>query len=89
MGIFKDFPIFERFTAQVPAEAFNVFNYRQFTGANNSHGAFCRMGIMLPMPVAMFASMEIPAHASFSSGFLHPNAVHGPRILQFAAKILF
>ena len=31
--------------------------------------AFCRMGIMLPMPVAMFASMEIPAHASFLPDF--------------------
>jgi hypothetical protein len=44
MGIFKDFPIFERFTAQVPAEAFNVFNYRQFTGVNNSHGCFLPNG---------------------------------------------
>jgi hypothetical protein len=89
MGIFKNFPLFERFTAQIRAEAFNVFNHTQFTGVNNSPGCFLPNGTSAFNAGSSECVNGDTGNGIVASGFLHPDAVHDPRILQFAAKILF
>ena len=93
MGVFKHFPIFEKATLELRLEAFNVFNHTQFEsiygGINNS--PYCygpNLGFANnagnPTCVNGDASQGI-----LPSGFLHPNSVHDPRIVQIAGKILF
>ena len=89
MGVFKRFTVLEKYTAELRAEGFNIFNHTQFTGVNNSPGCFLPNGSN-----AFNAGSDVCVNGSASegilpSGFLHPNAVHDPRILQFAVKILF
>jgi hypothetical protein len=93
MGVFKHFPIFEKATLELRLEAFNVFNHTQFEsiygGINNS--PYC-YGPNLGFANNAGNTTCVNGDASqgiLPSGFLHPNSVHDPRIVQIAGKILF
>jgi hypothetical protein len=89
MGIFKRFPIGERLNAEFRTEAFNVFNHTQFTGFNNSPGCFLPNGNEQYNAGASTCVQGNADEGYLPSTFLHPNAVHDPRLLQFALKLIF
>ena len=89
MGVFKHFPIFEQVTAELRVEAFNVFNHPQFGGVNNSPGCFTANGSSAFNAGSDTCVNGNSAQGILPSGFLHPSYALDPRILQFAAKILF
>jgi hypothetical protein len=89
MGIFKHFPIGEKVTSEFRAEAFNVFNHPQFTGINNSPGCYGQNAGYAYNFGASDCVNGNSGNGILASDFLHPTAVHDPRILQFALKVLF
>lgn len=89
MGIFKNFPVKERTSIQFRAEAFNIFNHTQVTGVFNSPGCYQGNGSFSYNAGASACVDGSAAQGILPSNFLHPSAVHDPRILQFAMKVLF
>jgi hypothetical protein len=76
VGLFKRFLVTESKAFEFRWENFNVFNHPQF--AQITANADCTTSVNLGDP----SCVE-------NSQFLHPSAVHAPRIMQFALKFLF
>ena len=93
MGIFKHFPIHENITSEFRLEAFNVFNHSQFesiyNGISNSPSCYGpNLGFEYNAGNATCVYGDL-SNGIYPAGFLHPGAVHDPRIVQIALKILF
>jgi hypothetical protein len=89
MGLFKHFPIGEKLNAEFRTEAFNVFNHTQFQGVNNSPSCFLpNLNFAYNAGSSECVNGDLPQGIE-PSGFMHPNTVHDPRLLQFALKLIF
>ena len=95
MALLKHIAVTESKYFEFRAEAFNVFNHREYawlggdagSAANNVNGS----GVTSANGVGCYGGANNSAGdpSCFGSGFLQPNAAHNPRILQLALKFIF
>jgi hypothetical protein len=95
MALLKHFAITESKYFEFRAEAFNVFNHREYSwlggdagsAADNANGS----GITTANSVGCYGGSNLSAGdpSCAGSGLLQPNSAHNPRILQFALKFFF
>src|SRR5271170_108716 len=95
MALLKHFTVTESKYFEFRAEAFNVFNHREYSwlggdagsAADNANGT----GITTANSVGCYGGANNSAGdpSCAGSGLLQPNAAHNPRILQLALKFFF
>jgi len=95
MALLKHFAVTESKYFEFRAEAFNVFNHREYTwlggdagsAADNANGS----GITSANGVGCYGGGNSSAGDSscLGNGLLQPNGAHNPRILQLALKFIF
>jgi hypothetical protein len=95
MALLKHFTVTESKYFEFRAEAFNVFNHREYSwlggdagsAADNANGT----GITTANSVGCYGGPNNSAGdpSCAGSGLLQPNAAHNPRILQLALKFFF
>jgi hypothetical protein len=95
MALLKHFAVTESKYFEFRAEAFNVFNHREYSwlggdagsAADNANGT----GITTANAVGCYGGANNSAGdpSCFGSGLLQPNSAHNPRILQLALKFIF
>ncbi len=73
MSLFKHFGVTEKVAFEFRAEAYNIFNHTQWGGIAGDSGSAGGAG----------------NNTLGSDGFLYVSSAHNPRILQFAAKLVF
>jgi hypothetical protein len=95
MALLKHFAVTESKYFEFRAEAFNVFNHREYTwlggdagsAADNANGT----GVTGANAVGCYGGANSSAGDSscLGNGLLQPNGAHNPRILQLALKFIF
>jgi hypothetical protein len=95
MALLKHFAVTESKYFEFRAEAFNVFNHREYSwlggdagsAADNANGT----GITTANSVGCYGGANLSAGdpSCAGSGLLQPNSAHNPRILQLALKFIF
>jgi len=95
MALLKHFAVTESKYFEFRAEAFNVFNHREFTwlggdagsAADNANGT----GITTANSAGCYGGANNSAGdpSCLGNGLLQPNGAHNPRILQLALKFIF
>jgi hypothetical protein len=95
MALLKHFAVTESKYFEFRAEAFNVFNHREYTwlggdagsAADNANGT----GITTANGVGCYGGANSSAGdpSCLGNGLLQPNGAHNPRILQLALKFIF
>jgi hypothetical protein len=95
MALLKHFAVTESKYFEFRAEAFNVFNHREYSwlggdagsAADNANGS----GITSANAVGCYGGANNSAGdpSCLGNGLLQPNAAHNPRILQLALKFFF
>ncbi len=95
MALLKHFAVTESKYFEFRAEAFNVFNHREYawlggdagSAADNANGT----GITSANSVGCYGGANNSAGdpSCLGNGLLQPNAAHNPRILQLALKFIF
>jgi hypothetical protein len=95
MALLKHFTVTESKYFEFRAEAFNVFNHREYSwlggdagsAADNANGS----GITSANAVGCYGGANNSAGdpSCLGNGLLQPNAAHNPRILQLALKFFF
>jgi len=95
MALLKHFAITESKYFEFRAEAFNVFNHREYTwlggdagsAADNANGT----GVTSANAVGCYGGGNSSAGdpSCLGNGLLQPNGAHNPRILQLALKFIF
>ncbi|HXM64809.1 MAG TPA: carboxypeptidase regulatory-like domain-containing protein [Terriglobales bacterium] len=95
MALLKHFAVTESKYFEFRAEAFNVFNHREYawlggdagSAADNANGS----GITSANAVGCYGGANSSAGdpSCLGNGLLQPNAAHNPRILQLALKFFF
>ncbi len=95
MALLKHFAVTESKYFEFRAEAFNVFNHREYTwlggdagsAADNANGS----GITSANAAGCYGGVNSSAGdlSCLGNGLLQPNGAHNPRILQLALKFFF
>jgi hypothetical protein len=95
MALLKHIAVTESKYFEFRAEAFNVFNHREYawlggdagSAADNANGS----GITTANAAGCYggASSSAGDPSCLGNGLLQPNAAHNPRILQLALKFIF
>jgi hypothetical protein len=95
MALLKHFAVTESKYFEFRAEAFNVFNHREYawlggdagSAADNANGT----GITTANSIGCYGGANNSAGdpSCAGSGLLQPNSAHNPRILQLALKFIF
>jgi hypothetical protein len=95
MALLKHIAVTESKYFEFRAEAFNVFNHREYawlggdagSAADNANGS----GVTTANSAGCYGGSNSSAGdpSCFGSGLLQPNAAHNPRILQLALKFIF
>jgi hypothetical protein len=95
MALLKHIAVTESKYFEFRAEAFNVFNHREYSwlggdagsAADNANGS----GVTTANSAGCYGGANSSAGDSscFGSGLLQPNSAHNPRILQLALKFIF
>jgi hypothetical protein len=95
MALLKHIAVTESKYFEFRAEAFNVFNHREYSwlggdagsAADNANGS----GVTTANSAGCYGGANSSAGdaSCFGSGLLQPNAAHNPRILQLALKFIF
>ena len=95
MALLKHFAVTESKYFEFRAEAFNVFNHREYSwlggdagsAADNANGT----GVTTANAIGCYGGANNSAGdpSCFGSGLLQPNSAHNPRILQLALKFIF
>ena len=96
MALLKHFAVTESRYFEFRAEAFNVFNHIEYawlggdagSAADNANGTGATGANTIGCYGGTNNSAGDPS-CTTTSGFLHPNAAHNPRILQLALKFIF
>jgi Carboxypeptidase regulatory-like domain/TonB-dependent Receptor Plug Domain len=95
MALLKHIAVTESKYFEFRAEAFNVFNHREYSwlggdagsAADNANGS----GVTTANSAGCYGGSNSSAGdtSCFGSGLLQPNSAHNPRILQLALKFIF
>jgi len=95
MALLKHIAVTESKYFEFRAEAFNVFNHREYSwlggdagsAADNANGS----GVTTANSAGCYGGANSSAGdaSCFGSGLLQPNSAHNPRILQLALKFIF
>ena len=95
MALLKHFAVTESKYFEFRAEAFNVFNHREYawlggdagSAADNANGT----GVTTANAIGCYGGANNSAGdpSCLGNGLLEPNAAHNPRILQLALKFIF
>jgi len=95
MALLKHFAVTESKYFEFRAEAFNVFNHREYawlggdagSAADNANGT----GVTTANAIGCYGGANNSAGdpSCLGNGLLQPNAAHNPRILQLALKFIF
>jgi hypothetical protein len=95
MALLKHFAVTESKYFEFRAEAFNVFNHREYSwlggdagsAADNANGT----GVTTANAIGCYGGANNSAGdpSCLGNGLLQPNSAHNPRILQLALKFIF
>jgi hypothetical protein len=79
MALFKHFAITERVGFEFRAEAYNIFNHREWGYIAGDGGS----------AASNSANLSSGTNSFGQENFLHISTAHNPRILQLGAKLMF
>jgi hypothetical protein len=79
MALFKHFAITERVGFEFRAEAYNIFNHREWGNIAGDGGS----------AASNSANLSSGTNSFGQENFLHISTAHNPRILQLGAKLMF